>query len=129
MILTLKKFVRKEQPLCSLFLDILLKNDRLKNIDLSNNNIGKQGGMLIAKMLRYGNLNLEWLDISRNNFHHHSNVITRITEGLRFQKNLYHLAMDTSPVTTINLENTEKEFHSSEKITNLLLVISSSFKL
>lgn len=78
--------------------------------------------MLLAKMLRYGNLDLEWLDISRNDFHYHPNVITRIVEGLRFQKDLYHLSMDTSPSSTINLEDPEREFDSSEKITNLLLV-------
>lgn len=54
------------------------------------------GGLLIGKLLKESQKSLEWLDISRNKFHQDPKVISTICMGLKNQKDLYFLGMDTS---------------------------------
>ena len=101
-------------------IDILFQNQRIKYLDLSENDIGRQGGLLIGKLLREGEMKLEWLDISRNNFHYDQNIIEKIVDGLRFQRHLYHLSIDVSP-KKVTSPKYLSEFTISEKITQMLL--------
>ena len=52
--------------------------------------------MLIAKLLKDSQSSLKWLDLSRNKFHQDPKVIAMLCSGLKNQKELFHLSMDTS---------------------------------
>lgn len=105
---------------------MLFQNERILTIDLSGNNIGRAGGLLIGRLLRESEKSLEWLDLSRNKFHQDPKVIASICAGLKNQKNLYHLSMDTSMKPGYMPEEVQT-FRSSEKITHLLLVSINIF--
>lgn len=64
---------------------------------------------------------LEWLDLSRNKFHQEPKVIAAICAGLKNQKDLYFLGMDTSMRPGYTVEEIPS-FQNSERITVLLLV-------
>jgi hypothetical protein len=72
-----------EKVLRLIFLAMLFNNERILNIDLSGNNIGREGGLLIGKLLKESEKSLHWLDISRNNFHQDPKVIASICLGLK----------------------------------------------
>ncbi|KRX06458.1 hypothetical protein PPERSA_05071 [Pseudocohnilembus persalinus] len=77
-------------------IDILFNNQKIKKIDLSQNYIGKKGGMHIAKLLKDGVHHIEWLDLSRNSFSTETQVLTSILSGLKKQPELYHFCLDTN---------------------------------
>jgi hypothetical protein len=54
------------------------------------------GGLLIGKLLKESQKSLEWLDLSRNKFHQDPKVIASICVGLKNQKDLFFLGIDTS---------------------------------
>lgn len=97
----------------------MMANPRIIQLDLSCNSIGRSGALLLAKVFRDREPFLEWLDISRNNFHHIPNVINALVSGLKIQKNLYHLTMDVSPKASD--PETMASFTSSERVSSLLL--------
>jgi len=98
-------------------INLSLVNPKITHLDLSGNHIGKQGGLALAKIFKEREPFIEWLDISRNDFHHLPQVITALVSGLKYQKNLFHLCMDTSPIQKENEE--QEEFIYSEKIAGL----------
>ena len=101
-------------------MNMIFMNTRIVMLNLSGNNIGKQGGMLLGRIFKERDPFLEWLDISRNDFHHYPAVTNSIINGLKSQKNLFHLTMDVSPVTSDN--ETIDNFKSSDKVSTLLAV-------
>jgi hypothetical protein len=107
---------------------MLFQNERIVNIDLSRNNIGRAGGLLIGKLLRESEKSLHWLDLSRNKFHQDPKVIASICAGLKQQKELFHLSLDTS-MKPGYLPEEVQSFRSSEKITLLLLVKFPNFRI
>ena len=95
---------------------MLFGNSRITKLNLSQNDIGKKGVLLIAKLLKERDHHLEWLDISKNDFNSEQVAIAALELGLRQQKNLYHLAIDMSP-KEIDIKANQKK---SGKISSML---------
>lgn len=79
-------------------LESIFDNKKITKLDLSKNEIGKKGCLMIANSLKSKNKHLQWLDISRNNFSYEQQAIAMLELGLREQKNLYHLCIDMSSI-------------------------------
>jgi len=58
-------------------------NINIKKIDLSRNEIGKQGGTFIGNMMKQVINHIEWMDLSRNCFHTNFQCVNAIYQGLR----------------------------------------------
>ena len=96
---------------------MIFKNQRLAYLDLSKNNIGPSGAKIIAKILKEEATHLRYLDLSGNDFQHDSNSINQLSQGLKMQRDLFHLCIDASSIKSMN-----KVYKASEYITALLTV-------
>jgi len=96
----------------------LLFNWRIVSVDLSRNNIGKQGALALSKSLKDNGGHIEWIDLSRNPFCEDYVAVSSICLGLKSQKNLYHFGL------TVNTNDPKKtDFSLSEIPAKLLQTI------
>jgi len=101
-------------------LEALVNNWKIQSLDLSNNNIGKQGALALSKALKDNGGHLEWLDLSRNNFGDDYSAVNSICMGLKSQRSLHHFGL------TVNTNDPKKaDFSLSEGPTKLLVTMPS----